>query len=368
MKIKSNKIFLLLIIAALSRLLLFLTTYAYLDGVNFPYSLCQWDCGWYLSIINDGYDKVPHGYPEGNVANWPFFPLFPILVSGLKLILPINSINTALLLNNGLFFALVIILYQYVKPLIGEDRAFKGVAAFCFIPFTIYLSIPYSESLYLTLLFLGLTYINKQKYLMAVICGMLLSVTRNGGVFFVIIFITHYISMLLCKIDDKELVIKKVINLVLAVLAFPVLFELYCLYLYFITGDALAFVHIQRGYGRIVGRSPIETIISIYQSPDPYTIYCLVALFAGVLSSIWLIKRKMFGMGLFSLFPLVLTLYTGNLSGMSRYSFLSLSVIMFFIFQYSKLSLSYYIFGLFCMVNIFIMFVYFWINGYSYMI
>ncbi len=364
----SNKYILLLIIAVLSRLVIFFTAYIYLDGVNFPYSLCQWDCGWYLSIINNGYDNVPHGYPEGNVANWPFFPLFPILISVIKLILPLNSINSALLFNNGIFLVFIIILYQYVNPLIGEDNAFKGVAAFCFFPFTIYLSIPYSESLYLTLLFLALKYLNKHKYWKAVFCGMLLSVTRNGGVFFVIILFSQYIPFLFKEIAEKKSIIKEVLNFAFLVLTFPVLFELYCLYLYIKTGDALAFIHIQRGYGRIVGKSPIETIVSLYQNPEPYTLYCLIALFVGILSSIWIIKNKMIGIGIFSIVPLILTLYTGNVAGMSRYSFLSLSVIILFIFQYSKLSLLYYTFGLFCMINVFIMFVYFWINGYSYMI
>lgn len=368
MKLKNNKFFQLLIIAALSRLLFFIITYLYLDGVNFPYSLCQWDCGWYLSIINKGYDNIPHGYPYGNVANWSFFPLFPILVVGLKFILPFNSINIALILNNGLFVVFITVLYQYAKPKIGEEKAFKGVAAFCFFPFTLYLSVPYSESVYLTLLFLGLTYIDKQKFVKAVLCGILLGITRNGGVFFVIIFIIHYISYLNKEYLDKNLKLKKVLNSVLAFLVFPVLFELYCLYLYNKTGDALAFVHIQRGYGRVIGISPIETIISIYQSPDPYALYCLFAFLIGIFSSIWLIKKKMVGEGIFSFIPLILTLYTGNLSGMSRYSFLSVSVIIFFIYQYSIIQPLYYLFGIISMASMFIMVIYFWINGYAYMI
>ena len=368
MKIKSNKIILLLIIAALSRLLFFFTTYLYLDGVNFPYSLCQWDCGWYLSIINDGYDKVPHGYPHGNVANWPFFPLFPILVAGLKVILPVNSIITALLLNNGLFLGFVTILYQYAKPMIGEERAFKGVAAFCCFPFTLYLSVPYSESLYLTLLFLGLIYIKRQKYVIAVLCGMLLAVTRNGGVFFVIIFIAHYIVSIYNELGNKDIMVRKILNLTVGVLAMPVLFEAFSLFMYLKTGDALAFVHIQRGYGRLVGSSPIGTLLTVFQYPDPYAVYCLIALFAALATSIWMIKRKMIGEAIFSLIPFYLTLSTGNISSMSRYSFLSLSVIIFFVFQYSRLSVSYFIFGILSMVSVFIFFVYFWINGYSYMI
>lgn len=362
-----NNNYKLLLIALISRILIFISAYFYMNGINFPYGLCQWDCGWYLSIINNGYDLYPHGYPHGNVANWSFFPLFPVLVSIIKLVIPLNSIIIALLLNNIIFLIFIQLLYIYAKPMLGKLYAYKGATAFCFFPFTLYLSIPYSESLYLVLLLSGLVLINKKKYWQAVIFGMLLAITRNGGIFFIIIFIAHYITTIYIKKDSK-IETKQIIKLLLGVLCIPILFEIFTLYLYLKTGDALAFVHIQRGYGRLVGSNPLTTLDYIFRYPDPYSVYCLIALFIGILSCIWLIKRKFISEAIFSLLPLCLTLYTGNISGMSRYSFLSLSFIIFFVYLYSKIKLTYYLIGILFMASISMLFVYFWVFGYSYMI
>ncbi|MCX8515193.1 MAG: hypothetical protein ORN24_06450, partial [Burkholderiales bacterium] len=49
---------------------------------NFFSAMCKWDCQWYLTIINNGYDLHTRTYPRlwHGLANWAFFPLYPYLV------------------------------------------------------------------------------------------------------------------------------------------------------------------------------------------------------------------------------------------------------------------------------------------------
>ena len=60
-----------------------LLVYAVLAGFAVGPSLCQWDCGWYLGIVQHGYDAAPHLVDGWWQANWAFFPLYPLLVRGL---------------------------------------------------------------------------------------------------------------------------------------------------------------------------------------------------------------------------------------------------------------------------------------------
>lgn len=38
---------------------------------------CRWDCVWFGSVLQSGYDRTPHR-EGGDAANWPFHPVFPL--------------------------------------------------------------------------------------------------------------------------------------------------------------------------------------------------------------------------------------------------------------------------------------------------
>ena len=65
---------------------------------------CIWDCGWYASIVTGGYDVGPHDDAGSHVANWAFFPAFPLVASGLKLLLHV-SLQSALVITSKVFLA-----------------------------------------------------------------------------------------------------------------------------------------------------------------------------------------------------------------------------------------------------------------------
>ena len=50
---------------------------------SFVDGLCRWDCHWYVRLAEEGYDPFP--VPTMiNAGNWAFFPLYPMLIAGLR--------------------------------------------------------------------------------------------------------------------------------------------------------------------------------------------------------------------------------------------------------------------------------------------
>ena len=43
-------------------------------------AFCVWDCAWYTTIVETGYDPIPGMRLVPGAANWAFFPFYPALV------------------------------------------------------------------------------------------------------------------------------------------------------------------------------------------------------------------------------------------------------------------------------------------------
>ena len=81
-------------------------------------TICNWDCYWYVSIIENGYQKTPNITPPIGAANWAFFPAMPLLVKLLQLIIAISPVMLGILINTvSIYIALV-----YLEKIIGSDR------------------------------------------------------------------------------------------------------------------------------------------------------------------------------------------------------------------------------------------------------
>src|SRR5688572_3712563 len=59
-------------------------------------TLCRWDCAWYVGISEHGYERFP--VPNhSNVGRWGFFPLYPMLVAGIRVVFPYPTIIVAII-------------------------------------------------------------------------------------------------------------------------------------------------------------------------------------------------------------------------------------------------------------------------------
>ena len=131
---------------------------------------CQFDCGWFQSIADVGYDTYPHGLTTGHAANWAFLPGFPMAGYWVGHLLGIGTLNAFYLLSNLAFFFTLPLFFLCLRQL-GQDLETSrfGVWLLAFSPFSIYFIAPYTESSFLlfTLAVTILTYLLSRVWVFA---------------------------------------------------------------------------------------------------------------------------------------------------------------------------------------------------------
>src|SRR3569623_52779 len=135
---------------------------------GFVDSMCVWDCYWYGDIAAKGYQAYPEqlnfGGPAG-IANWAFFPLYPLLIAGMQ---RLTGATPAML---GAIVSPVLSLGAALASLplfAGDRRAYFLFAAFLLAgPFCFYFAVLYSESLFLLLTVLALVELQRRSFIAA---------------------------------------------------------------------------------------------------------------------------------------------------------------------------------------------------------
>lgn len=241
---------------------------------------CNWDCGWYLSIINKGYDLAPHAHSAGDAANWAFFPLYPLIVRLFVFLFDGTPEMTGAILSNISFIGGIVLLGLYVREILDEYTALLTSALLCFSPWSIYFSMQYTESLYFLLTIATVKLMYRGKYIWCGIIGSLLTATRSLGVFIVIPVFLWGVKRI--GIKNTMLLKEGGDSLILSILLIPIGLAFFMIYLYCHVGDALAFSHIQIAWGRSIG-NPFLNLYSGLMSgvwPDEYfAIISVIALF-----------------------------------------------------------------------------------------
>jgi Gpi18-like mannosyltransferase len=190
-----------------------------------------WDSIWYHRIVVVGYEFINDGQ-QYSVA---FFPLLPILTRIIMQFgLPFKLAAT--LLNNAAFLGALIVFYYWVKESHGKSAARWSTAVLAWCPYSLYGSVIYTEGLFLLFSTAALRAFDKKQHLWAAIWGFLSTATRITGV----MLIPAFLFVAWKQGRDVKAYISS-----LAVGIGATLFSLYCLIKF---GDALAFVHVQKGW------------------------------------------------------------------------------------------------------------------------
>ena len=235
---------------------------------GFVDSMCVWDCYWYGDIAAKGYQAYPEqlnfGGPAG-IANRAFFTLYPLLIAGVQrltgatpamlgaIVTPVQPLGAAL--ASWPLFA-------------GDRRAYFLFAAFLLAgPFSFYFAVLYSESLFLLLTVLALVALQRRSFIAAGAAGALQSATRTVGVLFVFAILTEALAVLWPRLLRD---LPRRPDIVLALLLAPLGLFAFMVWLYLVTGDALAFVHIQRAWDRAL-IDPAVAIWAALTSPGGQT-------------------------------------------------------------------------------------------------
>ncbi|WP_274517012.1 mannosyltransferase family protein, partial [Nitrolancea hollandica] len=134
----------------------------------------RWDSAWYGDIMRQGYDDGQR------VA---FFPLYPLLVRGLLVVLPDGWLYfLGAMVNHVLFAAALVLVWLYAASLGGPAIARRTIIWLSLFPTAFFFSSAYSESLFLLLGAGTLLCLQRGRFAAAGLAGALATLTRPTGV------------------------------------------------------------------------------------------------------------------------------------------------------------------------------------------
>jgi len=154
------------------------TDHAFAPGLhNLFTSFEKQDALWFLRIATDGY-RVG----DGSAA---FFPLYPLLVRGVSVVIGGHPLAAALLVSNLSSFWALYVLYSLTASELSEDAARKTVLFICLFPTSFFFLAPYSESLFLLLALTSFWGARNGRWWVAGLAGAGAALTRSVGIMLV---------------------------------------------------------------------------------------------------------------------------------------------------------------------------------------
>ncbi|MCE2705674.1 MAG: glycosyltransferase family 39 protein [Proteobacteria bacterium] len=306
-----NWVFYCLLIFAISRIIL---TYEFdlaknifiHKNADFFTTMCKWDCKWYLTIINDGYDLHIRTSPRvwSGLANWAFFPLYPYIVKIVVSLISSDVIITGIILNQIFILLSLLVFYKYLKLSFDETNSRFGVILLAFSPFSVYFASLYTESLFLLLSLSAFYFMRINRPYISAIFGGLLSATRPVGIMFSLVYFLYGIR----KKSQPSLIWGTLISMFGLII--------YMVYLHYHVGDFLAFEHIQRGWGRTgfqltrIGSQLLKMVMD-YNNSGLFVFSCIIA--------VWLFINKYYEEAIFNLLCILPGFMTGTMLSEGRF-------------------------------------------------
>jgi Gpi18-like mannosyltransferase len=141
--------------------------------------LFRWDAGWYLNIAEYGYAYNGDPTQEHNIV---FFPLYPLACRLCHVATGVSIPLCAVVLSNGAFLIGLAALYALITWEIGPEVARYAILLLAFFPTSVFFSIMYTESFFLTFSVLAYTAFRQQRFLAGGIWSGLASATRLPGI------------------------------------------------------------------------------------------------------------------------------------------------------------------------------------------
>ncbi len=271
------------------------------------------DSPWYLTIINNGYDTAPDPNPPYQ-ANYAYFPLYPMLVKAVSYIIGDPLISGLLVSNLALSLGMYW-LYRFVQEQYGDDTAFRTVLYTLAFPVSFFFSSFYTESLFFLCVIGSFCLARREKWLWVGVLGFSASLTRANGVLLLV-------PMLLMYLERKHYSLRRIRPDILWLGLVPLGVATYATYLYFHTGDFLAFLHIQGSWGHKTAFAVWEYIkhpyiVGLWGNDFGPTSFASVIIFAVLIYLVF--KRLGYIYGLYALISAFFPLMAGTLLAAPRY-------------------------------------------------
>jgi hypothetical protein len=152
----------------------------------------HWDAQWYLLIADRGYAALeetpslaPRNPPEDTSGFFPLYPMVVRLLSALTGLLG-GSIAAGLLVSNLALLGFLVLLRTWTGDRFGDEAGRGACLALCLFPTSLFLSAPYSESLFLLLAMGSVMASDKSRNLPAGLLALAAALTRPVGALLVL--------------------------------------------------------------------------------------------------------------------------------------------------------------------------------------
>ena len=204
----------------------------------------KWDAIWYEQIAEHGY-AYEVGTPRGDAAAG-FFPLYPMTVRLVRALTPsLHFFWIGSLLSN--LFALAA-LFLLARELVSDEELGRVLAVVLMSAGSFYLSIPYSESLFLLLVVGTMVAARKGRYELAGLLAGAAATTRAHGLALLAV------PALACWLDANQSAGRRVRRLAVTLALFAIPVAIY-----------LAFLHREQGsWHALFSRQ------ALWDNPSPY--------------------------------------------------------------------------------------------------
>lgn len=136
----------------------------------------RFDVNWYLKIAGQGYHE--------NDGSTVYFPIYPMLVRGVSLVLP--PMLAAVMISNAALIAALALLYRLFSRISDETVARRALVYFLIFPSAFFLTVAYSESLFLLFCLASFDCASQRQWGWAALWGAFSALTRLQGVLMVI--------------------------------------------------------------------------------------------------------------------------------------------------------------------------------------
>ncbi|MCC3420552.1 MAG: hypothetical protein JGK28_22215 [Microcoleus sp. PH2017_07_MST_O_A] len=260
----------------------------------------HWDGEWYTKIATLGYSYADDG-EQHSVA---FYPLFPLLIRGL-MTLGMRSDAAGVLINSFAFLGALVLIYFWVEQRYDTGVAKWTTAMLAWCPFSLFCTVMYTEGLFLFLTASALRSFERGEYIWAAVWGALTTATRGPGVALIPAF-------LLTAWREKRPPLAYFAGLASALGIFS--FSIYCAIRF---GDALAFVHVQKGW---VQPSWFEVLIQALKLKVSAISRIVMIFGSGYL--LWFLHKRLTTIVLtYGFCSLALLLNSGALRSVNRYAY-----------------------------------------------
>ena len=274
---------------------------------TFTNAMCKWDCKWYLTIVNDGYDHAIRTSPRiwKGLANWAFFPLYPNLVAIISKVTSLDPVLAGILLNQLCIFIAVVFFYRLLRLTFNDLNSRFGVVLLSFSPFSVYFASLYTEGLFIVLSVVGFYYLKTNRGYTASILGGFLSATRPVGMMFCVPVFINFVRR-------KKPLTQIAMALFLSLLGLLI----YMIFLQFRAGDFLAFQHIQKGWGR-TGWDTAHLSKQVWKMVTDF--HNSIIFLISVILSVYMLIKKYYEEAMFNLACILPGVMTGTMMSEGRF-------------------------------------------------